>query len=78
MCQVVCVYVFCSVQMFEAEEDGAIVEDELAVILRTALGVADLTVCDVFRAIDAGDTGKITFGKCVACVCVSLNRCKFP
>ncbi|KAI4890535.1 hypothetical protein NFI96_019232, partial [Prochilodus magdalenae] len=47
-------------RMFEAEEDGAIVEDELAIILNTALGVADLTVCDVFRAIDTEDKGKIT------------------
>ncbi|XP_072530879.1 lysophosphatidylcholine acyltransferase 1 isoform X1 [Salminus brasiliensis] len=48
-------------RMFEAEEDGAIVEDELAVILKTALGVADLAVCDVFRAVDTRDKGKITF-----------------
>ncbi|XP_017564123.1 lysophosphatidylcholine acyltransferase 1 [Pygocentrus nattereri] len=47
-------------RMFEAEEDGAIVEDELAVILKTALGVADLTACDVFRAVDTEDKGKIT------------------
>uniref|UniRef100_A0A3B4DFH6 Phospholipid/glycerol acyltransferase domain-containing protein n=1 Tax=Pygocentrus nattereri TaxID=42514 RepID=A0A3B4DFH6_PYGNA len=49
-------------RMFEAEEDGAIVEDELAVILKTALGVADLTACDVFRAVDTEDKGKITCG----------------
>lgn len=50
-------------QMFEAEEDGAITEMELAVILRTALGVTHLSVSRLFTAIDAEDTGKITFGK---------------
>lgn len=48
-------------KMFEAEEDGAITETELAVILKTALGVADLGVSRLFTAIDAQDTGKITF-----------------
>lgn len=50
-------------QMFEAEEDGAITQMELAVILKTALGVTQLAVCRLFNAIDAGDTGKITFGE---------------
>lgn len=50
-------------QMFEAEEDGAITERELAVILKTALGVTHLSVSRLFAAIDVGDTGKITFGK---------------
>ncbi|XP_051527452.1 lysophosphatidylcholine acyltransferase 1 [Myxocyprinus asiaticus] len=48
-------------RMFEAQEDGAVVEDELAVILKTALGVGDVTVSDLFRAIDCQDKGKITF-----------------
>lgn len=50
-------------QMFEAEEDGAITEMELAVILKTALGVSHLSVSHLFTAMDAEDTGKITFGK---------------
>lgn len=49
--------------MFEAEEDGAVVEDELAVILKSALGVEDIAVGDVFRAVDTEDKGKIMFGK---------------
>jgi len=49
--------------MFEAQEDGAVVEDELAIILKTALGIGDFVVCDLFRAIDCQDKGKITFGK---------------
>uniref|UniRef100_A0A671XNK2 Lysophosphatidylcholine acyltransferase 1 n=1 Tax=Sparus aurata TaxID=8175 RepID=A0A671XNK2_SPAAU len=50
-------------KMFEAEEDGAITEMELAVILKTALGVNHLSVSRLFTAIDAQDTGKITFDK---------------
>lgn len=54
---------FYPLQMFEAEEDGAITEMELAVILKTALGVTHLSVSHLFTAIDVEDTGKITFGK---------------
>nr|XP_019946696.1 PREDICTED: lysophosphatidylcholine acyltransferase 1-like [Paralichthys olivaceus] len=50
-------------KMFEAEEDGAITEMELAVILKTALGVTHLSVSCLFAAIDSEDTGKITFDK---------------
>uniref|UniRef100_A0A3P8T9Q2 Lysophosphatidylcholine acyltransferase 1 n=1 Tax=Amphiprion percula TaxID=161767 RepID=A0A3P8T9Q2_AMPPE len=50
-------------KMFEAEEDGAITERELAVVLKTALGVTHLSVSRLFTAIDAEDTGKITFDK---------------
>lgn len=49
--------------MFEEEEDGAITESELAVILKTALGVSHISVSHLFTAIDVDDTGKITFGK---------------
>lgn len=49
--------------MFEANEDGAVTESELAVILKTAVGLAHLNVSHLFTAIDADDTGKITFGK---------------
>ncbi|XP_071755665.2 lysophosphatidylcholine acyltransferase 1 [Centroberyx gerrardi] len=50
-------------KMFEAEEDGAITETELAVILKTALGVTHLSVSRLFSAIDVEDTGKVTFDK---------------
>uniref|UniRef100_H3CP38 Lysophosphatidylcholine acyltransferase 1 n=1 Tax=Tetraodon nigroviridis TaxID=99883 RepID=H3CP38_TETNG len=50
-------------KMFEAEEDGAITQLELAVILKTALGVTHLGVSRLFNAIDLADTGKITFEK---------------
>lgn len=49
--------------MFEAAEDDAITETELAVILKTALGVTHLSVSCLFTAIDTEDTGKVTFGK---------------
>uniref|UniRef100_A0A087YF29 Lysophosphatidylcholine acyltransferase 1 n=1 Tax=Poecilia formosa TaxID=48698 RepID=A0A087YF29_POEFO len=50
-------------KMFEAEEDSAITESELAVVLKTALGVTHLNVSRLFTAIDVDDTGKITFDK---------------
>uniref|UniRef100_A0A8D3DEM8 EF-hand domain-containing protein n=1 Tax=Scophthalmus maximus TaxID=52904 RepID=A0A8D3DEM8_SCOMX len=50
-------------KMFEADEDGAITEMELAVILKTALGVTHLGVSCLFTAIDCDDTGKLTFDK---------------
>ncbi|XP_042151377.1 lysophosphatidylcholine acyltransferase 1-like [Oncorhynchus tshawytscha] len=46
--------------MYEAKEDRAIVEKELASILRTALGVAEVDVTELFSAIDTLDAGKIT------------------
>ncbi|KAM6959334.1 lysophosphatidylcholine acyltransferase 1 [Aplochiton taeniatus] len=48
-------------QMFEAEESGAVVEEELATVVRTALGVPEVDVTRLFSAIDTRDTGKITF-----------------
>uniref|UniRef100_H2LKA7 Lysophosphatidylcholine acyltransferase 1 n=1 Tax=Oryzias latipes TaxID=8090 RepID=H2LKA7_ORYLA len=50
-------------KMFEAEEDSAITEAELAVMLKTALGVTHLDVSHLFTAIDIADTGKMTFDK---------------
>lgn len=62
--------------MFEAEEDGAVVEDELAVILNSALGVDDLAVGDVFRAVDTGDKGKIMFGNYISFQCKGETGCR--
>ncbi|KAM8869882.1 lysophosphatidylcholine acyltransferase 1 isoform 1-T1 [Spinachia spinachia] len=50
-------------KMFEADEDGAITQMDLAVILKTALGVTHVSVSRLFNAIDPEDTGKITFDK---------------
>lgn len=45
-------------------ENGTIVEDNLACILKTAMGVSELNVANLFRAIDEWEKGTITFGKC--------------
>uniref|UniRef100_A0A8I4A419 Lysophosphatidylcholine acyltransferase 1 n=1 Tax=Callithrix jacchus TaxID=9483 RepID=A0A8I4A419_CALJA len=49
-------------RMYGAQEDGTVGESDLSCILKTALGVAELTVTDLFRAIDEEEKGKITFG----------------
>uniref|UniRef100_A0A2K5PQ35 Lysophosphatidylcholine acyltransferase 1 n=1 Tax=Cebus imitator TaxID=2715852 RepID=A0A2K5PQ35_CEBIM len=48
-------------KMYGAQEDGSVGEGDLSCILKTALGVAELTVTDLFRAIDEDEKGKITF-----------------
>ncbi|XP_030639094.1 lysophosphatidylcholine acyltransferase 1 [Chanos chanos] len=48
-------------KMFAAEEDGAVTEEELARILKSALGVEELKVTRLFQAIDVDDTAKLTF-----------------
>lgn len=48
-------------KMFESDSEGVITETELAVILKTALGVSRLSVSRLFSAIDSKDTGKITY-----------------
>uniref|UniRef100_A0A8C6E8M5 Lysophosphatidylcholine acyltransferase 1 n=1 Tax=Moschus moschiferus TaxID=68415 RepID=A0A8C6E8M5_MOSMO len=42
-------------------QDGSLEEHALASILKTALGVAELNVTDLFRAIDQEQKGRITF-----------------
>ncbi|XP_048224347.1 lysophosphatidylcholine acyltransferase 1 [Perognathus longimembris pacificus] len=48
-------------KMYGSPEDSSIAENELSRILRTALGVAELRVTDLFQAIDREEKGKITF-----------------
>ncbi|XP_062393902.1 lysophosphatidylcholine acyltransferase 1 [Sardina pilchardus] len=48
-------------KMYVDEVDSSITEQELACILQTALGVADLTVTSLFQAVDTHGKGKITF-----------------
>lgn len=48
-------------KLMESDNDGAITEAELAVILKTALGVSRLSVSRLFTAIDSTDSGKITY-----------------
>lgn len=49
--------------MYGSPEDGSIDEANLSCILKTALGVSELTVTDLFQAIDQEEKGRITFGK---------------
>uniref|UniRef100_A0A3B3ZZC7 EF-hand domain-containing protein n=1 Tax=Periophthalmus magnuspinnatus TaxID=409849 RepID=A0A3B3ZZC7_9GOBI len=48
-------------KMFESDNDGAITEAELSAILKTALGVSNLSVSCLFSSIDSKDTGKVTY-----------------
>lgn len=48
-----------ALQMYGSQEDGSIDEHALSSILKTALGVAELTVTDLFRAIDQEEKGRI-------------------
>eukprot|EP00070_Physeter_catodon_P041695 XP_028348589.1 lysophosphatidylcholine acyltransferase 1 isoform X2 [Physeter catodon] len=48
-------------KMYGSQEDGSIDEHALSSILKTALGVAELAVTDLFRAIDQEEKGRITF-----------------
>lgn len=52
-----------ALQMHGSQEGGSIDEDTLSSILKTALGVAELTVTGLFRAIDQEEKGRITFGE---------------
>ncbi|GAA6098222.1 lysophosphatidylcholine acyltransferase 1 [Tachysurus ichikawai] len=47
--------------MFEQTQDGGVTEEELECILHTALGVTELRVSRLFRAIDVANCGKVTF-----------------
>ncbi|XP_007606185.1 lysophosphatidylcholine acyltransferase 1-like [Cricetulus griseus] len=51
----------CPWQMYGSPEDGSIDEISLSCILKTALGVSELTVTDLFQAIDQEEKGRITF-----------------
>lgn len=44
-------------------ENGTITEEDLAYILKTAMGVSQINVTHLFKAVDAEEKGKITFGE---------------
>ncbi|XP_054973859.1 lysophosphatidylcholine acyltransferase 1 [Sorex araneus] len=48
-------------KMYGRPEDGSIDKDTLACILQTALGVSELRVTSLFRAIDHEGRGRVTF-----------------
>ncbi|XP_075442055.1 lysophosphatidylcholine acyltransferase 1 isoform X2 [Ascaphus truei] len=48
-------------KMYQRGKDETIVEEDLTLILKTALGVSELNVTDLFRAVDEEEKGKITY-----------------
>ncbi|KAM5169365.1 lysophosphatidylcholine acyltransferase 1 [Callospermophilus lateralis] len=48
-------------KMYGSPEDGGVTEGDLSCILKTALGVAELPVTDLFQAIDEKGKGTVTF-----------------
>ncbi|XP_064126625.1 lysophosphatidylcholine acyltransferase 1 [Loxodonta africana] len=48
-------------KMYASPDDGCISEEDLSCILKTALGVAELPVTDLFSAIDEDRKGRISF-----------------
>lgn len=53
----------CLSQLFDADEDGTVTEEEFAHIIQAALGVPDLDVSMLFKEIDADETKKLSYGK---------------
>lgn len=49
--------------MYESEENGDILEEDLATILEIMLGVRDVELSGLFLSLDRPDTEKITYGK---------------
>lgn len=48
--------------MYENEEEGYVLEDDLATILEIMLGVENLVISELFLSME-NDTGKTTYGK---------------
>lgn len=49
--------------MYENEEDGEILEEELAAILEIMLGVKEVELSGLFLSLEGQDTERITYGK---------------
>lgn len=56
---------YCFVLQLYQSENGTITEEDLAHILKTAMGVSQINVTHLFRAVDEEEKGKITYGKYV-------------
>lgn len=56
--------------MYESEEGGEVLEEELAAILEIMLGVEEVELSGLFLSLDRPDTEKITYGKTQ---CLSLS-----
>ncbi|XP_035399213.1 lysophosphatidylcholine acyltransferase 2 [Cygnus atratus] len=48
-------------KLFDVDEDGTITENEFACIIQSALGVPELDVSNLFKEIDADETGKLSY-----------------
>ncbi|XP_032051503.1 lysophosphatidylcholine acyltransferase 2 [Aythya fuligula] len=48
-------------KLFDLDEDGTITENEFACIIQSALGVPELDVSNLFKEIDADETGKLSY-----------------
>lgn len=55
--------IYVVVQMYESEENGEVLQEELATILEIMLGVKEVELSGVFSTLDGPETGKITYGK---------------
>ena len=49
--------------MYESEESGDVLEEDLATILEIMLGVDEVELSGLFLELDRPDTEKITYGK---------------
>lgn len=62
------------VQMYESEENGQVLEEELATILKIMLGVKEVDLSRLFLALGRHDTGKIIYSKTHCLFDVTINR----
>lgn len=63
LCQVMVLKLDVVVQMYESEENGQVLEEELATILGIMLGVKEVDLSRLFLALGKPDSGKIVYGK---------------
>lgn len=50
-------------QIYESEENGEVLEEDLATILEIMLGVKEVELSGLFLSLDGPDTAKITYGE---------------
>ncbi|XP_042732870.1 lysophosphatidylcholine acyltransferase 2 isoform X1 [Lagopus leucura] len=48
-------------KLFDQDDDGTVTEKEFACIIQSALGLPDLDVSNLFKEIDADETGKLSY-----------------
>ena len=55
-------------QMYESEESGEVLEEELASIFEIMLGVEEVELSVLFLSLEDPDKEKITYGKPTVCL----------